>query len=374
MRVWAFAVRQWQFTLVLFGLLVAIGVNSYINMPRAEDPSFSHPAVTITLGYPGADPAEIERMLIDPIEEAMNELDDVKKIVSVANDGLGLVLIEFHYVGDPEKKQDDVIREFNRLRPQLPADLSYIDLRRAGPSRVNILQSALVSDTAPWREMEKWAGELEDRLERVPGVRQSESWAYPKSEVRIAVDLDRLGRTAVKLQQLATAVQAENISIPGGAVDAGARRYDLKTTGSYRSLQQIEDTVVGASRGRTVRLRDVAQVEDSFETLKSSANFNGETSITLAIQRETGGNLAETLERLADTLRRKAALEGKIDALTAQGRMQGWVMAALPLAVGAALFAIEPQAMSPLVTTWQGWCVCAGLHGANGQGVGWPAG
>ena len=158
MRVWAFAVRQWQFTLVLFGLLVAIGVNSYINMPRAEDPSFSHPAVTITLGYPGADPAEIERMLIDPIEEAMNELDDVKKIVSVANDGLGLVLIEFHYVGDPEKKQDDVIREFNRLRPQLPADLSYIDLRRAGPSRVNILQSALVSDTAPWREMEKWAG------------------------------------------------------------------------------------------------------------------------------------------------------------------------------------------------------------------------
>ena len=72
MRVWAFAVRQWQFTLVLFGLLVAVGLNSYVNMPRAEDPSFSFPAVTITLGYPGADPAEVERLLIDPIEEAMN--------------------------------------------------------------------------------------------------------------------------------------------------------------------------------------------------------------------------------------------------------------------------------------------------------------
>ena len=78
----------------------------------------------------------------------------------------------------------------------------------------------------------------------------------------------------------------------------------------------------------------------------------------LRIAQESGGNLAETLERLADTLRRKAAVEGRIDALTAQGRLQGWVMAALPLVVGAALFVIEPQAMQPLVSTWQGWAVC----------------
>ena len=82
-------------------------------------------------------------------------------------------------------------------------------------------------------------------------------------------------------------------------------------------------------------------------------------SAAVRISQETGGNLAETLERLADTLRRKAALEGRIDALTAQGRLQGWVMALLPLAVAGALFAIEPQAMRPLVTTWQGWGVCA---------------
>ena len=291
MRIWAFAVRQWQFTLVLFGLLVAVGLNSYVNMPRAEDPSFSFPAVTITVGYPGADPAEIERVLIDPIEEALNELDDVKKVVSFANDGLGLVHIEFHYVGDPEKKQDDVIREFNRLRPQLPADLKYIDIRRAGPARVNILQSALVSDTAPWRELEKWAGELEDRLERVPGVRQSESWAYPTSEIRIAVDLDRLGRTAVTLQQLATAVQAENTSIPGGSVDAGARRYDLKTTGSFHSLQEIEDTVVGATRGRIVRLRDVATVSWATGEHTYLGRYNGHRAVFVTASQKDNQNI-----------------------------------------------------------------------------------
>ncbi|MFM1987639.1 MAG: hypothetical protein RJA99_596 [Pseudomonadota bacterium] len=79
----------------------------------------------------------------------------------------------------------------------------------------------------------------------------------------------------------------------------------------------------------------------------------------LRIAQDSGGNLAETLERLAETLRRKAAVEGRIDALTAQGRLQGWVMAAMPVVVGAALFAIDPDAMRPLVSTWQGLAVCA---------------
>lgn len=87
------------------------------------------------------------------------------------------------------------------------------------------------------------------------------------------------------------------------------------------------------------------------------------------IAQETGGNLAETLERLADTLRRKSAIEGKIDALTVQGRLQGWVMALLPLLVGAALFAIEPHAMRPLVTTWQGWLVCVFVLAFEGLGL-----
>ena len=77
------------------------------------------------------------------------------------------------------------------------------------------------------------------------------------------------------------------------------------------------------------------------------------------IANESGGNLAETLERLADTVRKKLALEDKIVALTSQGRLQGWIMVALPIGVGCALFAIEPEAMAPLLHTWQGWVVLA---------------
>jgi len=78
----------------------------------------------------------------------------------------------------------------------------------------------------------------------------------------------------------------------------------------------------------------------------------------IRIAGDSGGNLAETLERLADSIRRKITVEGKIRALTAQGRLQGWIMTLLPPAVAAALFAIEPEAMEPLIATWQGWIVC----------------
>ena len=104
-------------------------------------------------------------------------------------------------------------------------------------------------------------------------------------------------------------------------------------------------------------------LDASMSALERRAPLEEVTLFAAAVRiaQESGGNLAETLERLAETLRRKAAVEGKIDALTAQGRLQGWVMTALPVIVGAVLVVIEPQAMRPLWVTWQGWAVCAGI-------------
>lgn len=112
-------------------------------------------------------------------------------------------------------------------------------------------------------------------------------------------------------------------------------------------------------------------LDAAMASLERRAPLDGVVLFAAAVRiaQESGGNLAETLERLAETLRRKAAIEGRIDALTAQGRLQGWVMAALPLVVGAALFAIEPLAMRPLLTTWQGWVVCAAVVVLEGLGL-----
>lgn len=279
MTLWGFAVQRWQFTLVLFGLLIALGVASLGAIPRSEDPNLDFPESIVLVFYPGADAQEIERVVIDPVEDAVAELEDVKKIASTARDGVGVIGVEFEYGHDPERQYDQVVREVNALAPRLPEGVVGWDVLRVNPGLVNLIQMALVSETANWREMERRSRQLEDLIETVPAVRKAETWAYPKSEVRIAVDLQRLSRSGITLGQLAGAIKAENQSIPGGSVDVGPRRFNLRTSGSYRSLAEIEETIVGATGGRPVYVRDVATVSWDSEEERYVGRFNGQRAV-----------------------------------------------------------------------------------------------
>jgi multidrug efflux pump subunit AcrB len=291
MSIWAFAVRRWQFTLVMFALLVALGFASFSNIARSEDPLFPFPSATITVVWPGANPADMERLVVKPLEDAINTLDNVKKMVSSAYDGLAVVHTEFFYGGDPEKKQDEVIREFNRIRSSLPADLAQIDIRKDSPGLVNIVQMALVSDTASWRELKEKAENLKDVFETVPGVRTSETWAYPSPEVRVAIDLQRLMRTGVPLDRVIQSIQGQNQNVPGGSVDVGVRRYNLRTSGSYSSLEQIGDTVVGSGTAGLVKVRDVAEVSWQTEEQAYTGRYNGKRAVFITANQKDNTNI-----------------------------------------------------------------------------------
>jgi multidrug efflux pump subunit AcrB len=279
MSLWRFSVERWQFTLVLFGLLIAMGVNSLVNIPRSEDPEFHVPIPTVVAVYPGADPQDIERLVVDPIEDAINELDDIKRIDSRSMDGVGVVRVEFQWHTDADDVYNDVVREVNRVRSQLPPELASLEVRKAGSGLVNIVQLALVSEDASYRELKELAEDLRDTIETVPGVRRSESWAFPQPEVRVAVDLERMGRSGVTLGQIEAALRGENASIPGGAVDVGLRKYNLKTSGSYDSLDEIARTVVASRDGRIVELRDVAEVAWDSAEERYTGRFKGERAV-----------------------------------------------------------------------------------------------
>ncbi|MDP9133833.1 MAG: efflux RND transporter permease subunit, partial [Actinomycetota bacterium] len=279
MSLWSFSVKRWQFTLVVFALLIATGLWALSSIPRSEDPSLKFPGSLVIVQYPGADPEDVERLVVDPIEDALAELEDIKRLNSSALDGLALIEIEFTYGTDPDRKYDEVVREVNVVRPSLPADVFSLDIRQFTPGTVNIVQLALVSDTATWRELAKQAENLEELIETAPGVRRAETWAYPEPEVRVAVDLERLAAARVTLGEVIAAVQGENASIPGGAVDVGLRRYNLKTSGSYESLDEVANTVVSARGERVVRLRDLAEVSWSSEEERYLGRFNGKRAV-----------------------------------------------------------------------------------------------
>ena len=302
MRIWAFAVRRWQFTLVIFGLLIALGVSTLLTIPRSEDPTFPFPAVTMTIVYPGATPADIERLVIKPVEDAINSLDNVKKIDSSAFDGLASIHTEFFYGGDPEKKQDEVIREFDRIRPTLPADLAHIDIRKDNPGTVNIAKIALVSSTASYQELDRVARDLKDSLEAVPGVRHAEIWALPRPEVRIAVDLERLATIGVSLGAVTGAIQGQSVNVPGGAVSTGERRFNLRTSGSYKSLDEIRRTVVATTRNGVVRVGDLADVSWATEEQAYVGRYSGQRAVFITASQKDRQNVFAVKQGIYDKL------------------------------------------------------------------------
>ncbi len=298
MSLWAFSVRRWQFTLVVFALLIATGLWALSAIPRAEDPTLKFPGSLVLVNYPGADPEDVERLVIDPIEDALAELEDVKKLTSTAQDGLALVEVEFTHGSDPDRKYDEVIREVNVVRPQLPDDVFSIDIRQFTPGTVNIVQMALVSPDADWRRLGKLAEDLEELIETAPGVRRADTWAYPASEVRVAIDLERLASAKVTLGSVIAAVQGENASIPGGAVDVGLRRYNLKTSGSYESLDEVGDTVIAAGAGRLVRLRDVADIAWGAAEERYIGRFNGARAVFVTASMKDNQNVFDVRDAI----------------------------------------------------------------------------
>jgi multidrug efflux pump subunit AcrB len=293
-----FPIRRYQFTLIAFAMLVALGVTAFKGIPRQEDPYFPIATFQIVIAYPGAEPQDVERLVVKPIEDRLNELDDVKKIESHSNDGVAVIIAEFESSVDNDKKYEEIVREINALRPTLPPELSKVDIKKFNPGLVNIVQFALVSPDAPYRELEDYARELKDTLKTLDGVRTAETWAYPARELRVALDLPRMAELKLAPSRVMQALQSENANIPGGSIDVGSRTFSLKTSGSYATLDEVRDTVVAVADGRSVRVRDIAEVTWDTQEHTYVGRYNGQRAVFVTANQKDGYNIFEVRERV----------------------------------------------------------------------------
>ncbi|MCA6298810.1 MAG: efflux RND transporter permease subunit [Phenylobacterium sp.] len=298
-----FAVRRWQFTLVAFALLAALGVNALLSTPRSEDPHFPLPVVSVQTVLPGAEPAEVEQLVVAPIEDAIEGLDSVAKIWSTSQDSSGLIVVEFNYDVDPERKYDEVVREVNALRGRLPEGLAQLEVRRARTTEVAIVQVALVSDTLPMRRLEKAAERLREQLARTPGVREARYWGVPPSEVRVSLDLSRLAALQLPATAVTDALRARGAEAPVGTLQSGEQRFNVKTGGSFKTLEAVAGTPVRSLEGRVVRVGDVATVSWAQDEADHLARFNGHRAVFVTVTQKDGedvGRITAGVRRALD--------------------------------------------------------------------------
>ncbi len=298
-----FFVKNYQFTLVLFTALLVLGANSLVNMPRAEDPPFGAPIFTIVAIYPGTNPTDMEQLVADPIEEELYKLSDIKKISSTIKDGLAVFMVEFNFGVNVDNKNNDVIREINKIRGDLPSGIISLDIKKAASSDVAILQTALVSETASYQELKENSERLEKEIERIKDVKWVEIQGVPLYSTRIELDLDKLATYKIGLNQVIGLLQANNINIPGGDIDLGSRKYNIKTLSEFKTIDDIANTIIKTSAdGKTTKLKQLANVYNTDEDTEHIVRQDGKRAIWVLTAMKDRKNIIQVRAQIEKVL------------------------------------------------------------------------
>ena len=303
MKLPSIAIKNYLFVFVTILLVVFLGVRSFNTMPRSEDPFLSLPNFTVIVVYPGASPEDMEDLIVDPIEEVVDEIDNITEIKTEMANSLAVISIEAEFGINYDDVYDDIVSEIDKIRPQLPNGIIQLDIEQFKPEdRVVVHQFALVSESIPYNIMYDLAEDFEEELEDVEGVKAVEIEANPQEEIRISLDFERMSNLGINLGLIIEKLQSNNINIPGGAIKSGNLEFNIQTSGNYESLEELRNTTLLSEGNQITYLKDVAEVTFDYEDTRWIARHNGKKAIYVNVTQKRGGNII----KLADAINLKA--------------------------------------------------------------------
>jgi multidrug efflux pump subunit AcrB len=294
MRITDFAVKNYPFTLIVFLLISVIGAFTVINMPRAEDPELNAPIFPVTIIYPGTSPVDIEELVIKPMEKALYGLENIRRLKSIIGDGYAVIRVEFKYGVDVNEKYQELVRELASLKGKLPSDMELPTVEKISPSNVNVIQTALISETATWKQLKMEADKLAEALEKIPALKNIEIAGLPEEQIQISLDFERMARLGVPQQAVINNLQSELANIPSGSIDVGTRYFNVKSSGNFRDVEEIKNTLVYSANNRNVQLRDIANVSMTFAERDHITRLNGHRGIFVVAAQKSKENIAAT--------------------------------------------------------------------------------
>jgi len=302
MRLPKLATELPQFTLIVFILLAWFGVNSYLTMPRTENPEIVIPGTLVIAVLPGAGPADIETLVSDPVERAVNELDYIKRVSTRITEGYSLTAIEFDFDTDADKKYDEVVQKVNSIRDELPDELLSLETWKWTTTDIVTLQLALVTSSGDQDELEYYARLLKKAAEKSDGVKKVKIFGIPEQEVVVNLDFARMAAMNISLEQIEKAIISNNLTIPAGTVEISGTGFNVKGTGRYESLEEIESTVVSTWAGNQIRIGDIAEVSLTRTDQDYIARYDGAKAAFITVTQKTGRNVFVVTGQLLTSL------------------------------------------------------------------------
>ncbi|MFC0251506.1 efflux RND transporter permease subunit [Massilia consociata] len=286
--------------------LVLVGVLAYMHIPVAALPSYNTPVINVNANLPGASPENMASSVALPLEKQFATIAGIKMISSTNTQGNTSLTLEFDESIDVNEAAVDVQAALLQAQRQLPQEMTDLpSYRKINPADAPILFMHMTSPSMDLSELNDYAENLvSPAISTLPGVAQVSVNGGKRFAVRVRARHDLMNARNISMAELATALRSANSITPLGILDGPTQSLTIQGGGQLMRAADFSGLIVATRDGLPVRLRDIAEVEDSYQSVKAAGSLNGERSIVLMVQRQPNANTVQVVDAVRELMPR----------------------------------------------------------------------
>ncbi|MBM4363811.1 MAG: efflux RND transporter permease subunit, partial [Deltaproteobacteria bacterium] len=290
-------VRRPVFATVLSLVILVVGGVFYRQLGVDQFPKIDFPVVLIVTRLPGASPEDVETEVTDRIEGAVNTISAIDELRSNSSESVSQVIIQFKLEKPVAVAVQEVQEKINGILGELPRGTEPPAVMRLDPDALPVLFIALNSPGKSQKDLTELADRvIRRRIESVSGVGEVRIVGGERRQINVWVDAVKLRALGISAPEVAAAVGAQNVTVPGGRVDASRDFLTLRVHGRVESVEELGSIVVRDQGGRSIRLSDVARVEDGIAEVETAASWNGAPTVMLTVRKQSGENTVAVVD------------------------------------------------------------------------------
>src|SRR5215217_3926527 len=296
-------VRRPVFATMLILSLTVVGLFSYKSLGVDLFPKIDLPTITVTVVNPGASPQEIETEITDKVEGAVNTISGIDELRSTSVEGVSQVFITFLLDKNADVAAQEVRDKVGLITGDLPDTAEEPIIQKLDTDAAPVVRIA-VSANKSLREVTDIADkDIKERIESLNGVGNVEIVGGATREIHVFVDPDKMRAYNVTVPEVVAAVRAQNLEVPGGRVDEGARELTVRTMGRITNPAEFNNIAVSSRGGYAVKISDIGYTADESEEQRTSARLNGQPAVTLIVSKQSGQNTVSVADAVKERLR-----------------------------------------------------------------------
>ena len=292
-----FFVRNGHMTILLLIGCVVGGVFALSTMPIESAPEVKIPIGIVSTTYPGASPADVEKLVTDELEDQLKNLDDVKQMTSDSIEGVSTIVVEFEADADVKESMRELRDEIDTAKADLPSEVEDDPIVNQVRADDRPIVTFAIVGTVPMQDFKEHADELQDRLEGISGVDDVTIAGLPEREMQVLINRRKLEGFSLSITDVTQAIANNHIDIPVGSLRTDDLYYQASLKAQFDSPQQLRRVVVASRENQNIFLRDIAQVREVFaETSSETRLFTSDTgtyrqTVTLDVFKKVGEDL-----------------------------------------------------------------------------------